>query len=608
MLCNVSQDARALIADCPAARRGRIDLAGQPIEARPFDGQRPIEADIGSLHRSDPDQSKNSNTRRPQLVLEVSIASKPGATAIPNNRRAAGERQAGFLSTVTEQSAHEILGLAPGASETQIKAHFAEIAMQFYVDMSASGGSDASKLAQAKAARDFLLGHRAPTIQHGPDAKEADEGEAAGADEATALGFDVEAHVRKFMVRHDLTIRFNGTVRVGPAPPPLNGRANIDELLAHIPDQGHDYLLNMVLLEAARDGLSLKVTDCARAIWKIAQDDQRNRHIEIMRPYLHASPDAAECERAQTEWERLVDTCFDIAPVLGIAVLKQFIWQVKRKAVFQTIEYHLMPVIMSRMQGTGKSTMVRWFLRPLQELASEPVTLAEYADARSGDVYRFPVVPIDDIDALDPRAVPLLKCLMTEQAVRRRTAMSAKTRYTPLQSTLIGTANEPIGTLIPDRTGHRRFATLPFRNGDETKGGQRVVWDVICATDYALLWRSVDVAGPAPIKDHLKMLHALQDAERPRDTLREWVYAQDFRSSQFDDIRTTTGLSAQGLRLRYCEATGEQISPNQFEQRMAALVHEADMPLRPKVRVSKGNFYGLKKGTSKQFAPGTLHA
>lgn len=509
---------------------------------------------------------------------------------------------------MTEQQAYETLGLAPEASETQIKARFAVIAMQSYADTGASGDSDASKLAEAKAARDFLLGRRAPLIQPGLDAKEENEGEAAEADEATAPGFDVEAHVRGFMARHDLTIRFNGTVRVGPAPPPLDGRANIDELLAHIPDQGHDYLLNMVLLEATRDGLPLKAADCARAIWKIAQDDQRKRHIEIMRPFLHASPDASERERAQAEWERLVGTCFDIEPALGIAVLKHFIWQVKRKAVFQAVEHHLMPVIMSRLQGTGKSTMVRWFLRPLQELASEPVTLADYADARSGDVYRFSVVPIDDMDAVDSRAVPLLKCLMTEQAVRRRAAMSAKTRYTPLQSTLIGTANEPIGTLIPDRTGHRRFATLPFRNGDETKGGERVVWDVICATDYTLLWRSVDVAGPAPIKDHLKMLHALQDAEKPRDTLREWVYAQDFHSPDFDDIRTPKGLRAEGLRLRFCEATGEQISNNRFEERMAALVHEAGMPLRPKARASKGVFYGFKSNRAAGGAPGTLHA
>src|SRR5690349_21738563 len=46
--------------------------------------------------------------------------------------------------------------------------------------------------------------------------------------------------------------------------------------------------------------------------------------------------------------------------------------------------------------------------------------LSDFADKRSGDIYRFPVLFIDDMEKIDPRLVPVLKSLVTSERFRRR--------------------------------------------------------------------------------------------------------------------------------------------------------------------------------------------
>ena len=74
----------------------------------------------------------------------------------------------------------------------------------------------------------------------------------------------------------------------------------------------------------------------------------------------------------------------------------------------------------------------------------------------------------------------------------------------------IATTNENLYRLIPDKSGHRRFAVLPFKNGAVEKGGDQKMRDLVNSLDYQLLWKSVSVQAEPPIAAVLTELHALQ--------------------------------------------------------------------------------------------------
>ncbi|KQT09046.1 hypothetical protein ASG40_10310 [Methylobacterium sp. Leaf399] len=348
------------------------------------------------------------------------------------------------------------------------------------------------------------------------------------------------------------------------------------------------------MLEIKREGLKLGTSDVTRAVRQIVREDQRGRLDWVMKPLLFAVLDTAEQQKARDEWVRLAEAVFDLDAALGVAVLQHFIWQVKRKQLGLTVRHHLMPVIFGPEQGSGKTIFVRQFLSPLEELASDPVLLSDLADRRSGDVLRFPVVVIDDVERLDRSLYAVLKSLITAVDLSRRILGKSAVEKRRQCSTLIGTANEPVRLLIADPTGHRRFVELRFRNGAVEKGGDPAVWRAVNETDYGLLWRSVDGFKPSPIETHLAALAALQNAAAPVDRLRECLVGLDERSEDVANITDRGCVPADKLRLLLCALLRTEISGNEFSARMAVFVHDPAVPFAPKRRGAKGYFYPLK--------------
>ncbi|TXN81267.1 VapE domain-containing protein [Methylobacterium sp. WL8] len=488
---------------------------------------------------------------------------------------------------MTRGEAYVVLGLAPSATVDEIKAAHRREAKATHPDH--NGAHRAADFIRVGQARDTLLGHQLrPGERTEKDRTEETE------DEFDDEGFDPISIVRQFMAHEQIEVLFDGTIRVGTGPRMAYGPADVDSWLASTPVMSIKQLHTLVMLDVRRAGIKLGSDDIHRAIAKIIWDDQQDRRNRIMRPFVENTPDPAVVARAAVVWTRLVATTLAIDVALGVAVLQHFIWQVKQKLLNRPVHHHMMPIVISPVQGTGKSTLVGLFLGPLHELASDPVALSDFADTRSSDLYRFPVVFIDDIDPIGRTAVPTLKRLMTSKAVRGRTLGTSNSDRRPQLSTLIGTANESVSALIADPTGHRRFFGLPFRNGAAQKGGDSAIWQVINETDYDLLWRSVDTFGPAPIIPFLDALAAVQSAQAPCDPLRDWLCTQDFLSEPFADLCERWGLKADALRQRYNAEGGETLNNNRFKDRMADLVLDPAVPLGPSVRNKDGTFYPLK--------------
>lgn len=398
-----------------------------------------------------------------------------------------------------------------------------------------------------------------------------------------------EAFVRQFLKMRGLEVRFDGTLV-------LEGKA-VTALMASMVDEVLDLdrldaanLADQMVLYAKHHGYPFKRGDLAAATREVIRAAQRERHKTVMRPFLVGSLPPVKLNAAGHQWDQL-GALFDMDPRLATAVLQHFIWQVLQKAVNRPVDHHLMPVIFSRIQGSGKTTFAKKFLGPLRDLASDAALLSDFADPRSADIYRFPAVLMDDLEKVPSSMVPILKSVLTAQRIRRRRLGSSFTAGITQSATLLGTANAPVSELIDDETGHRRFAMMPFRNGQVAKGGQEEVWKIVAAVDYDLLWRSVDAFQPSPIQPHLAALLLHQGAGQPEGPLLRWLKTLDLQSEAVLRITTRQGVRAQGLHDLYVAQTKTSVSPRRFADEMQRYLLLPDGPFADKVRSESGVSY-----------------
>jgi hypothetical protein len=294
---------------------------------------------------------------------------------------------------------------------------------------------------------------------------------------------------------------------------------------------------------------------------------------------------------ADRQWQRFASAVFDMPADLAIAILKKFIHQVLNKRLGHTIKRHLMPVFQGVVQGGGKTTTVLSFLEPLKELRTDPALLSDFADKRSGDVYRYPVVLIDDMDQISPGLVPTLNSLVTGEGLLRRKMGGSGTRKIKQLSTLIGTCNRPISDLIPDESGNRRFATMPFRNGETLKGGDAKVWETVNETDFQLLWRSVDAWGEDPIEPHLPELFEWQNRYRRVDPFEDWLINLDIESDEVRSITDKNGTRAQKLHELFLAQTKSTMNVTKWGNEMRRMIELSRGPFGAKNRDENGYYF-----------------
>ncbi|KRR26210.1 hypothetical protein CQ14_21275 [Bradyrhizobium lablabi] len=406
-------------------------------------------------------------------------------------------------------------------------------------------------------------------------------------DVENATGF-----VRNYMNVQGIEVLFNGTLS-------LHGRSlqamtpdDIDDVLAVDPPSFADLLDEMVL--AARDvGSRLKRTELSSALRQVVRAQRKSRQISVLRPLLNnCSPE--ELAQAKTVWRRIGDL-FDMQNELAIAVLQHFCWSVKQKQLGRPVLHHCMPIIFSTTQGTGKTVFVKKFLSPLRELASDTALFTDLADRRSGEIFRFPVILLDDMESIPAAMVPVLKQVLTSDHLQRRklgTSLSVSIRQAGIP---IGTSNRMIHELVEDDTGHRRFAMLPFRNGAVAKGGDATVWDTVNAINYELLWRSIDAFAPSPLLPYRADLQRHEDGASSKGGMLGWLIGLDLESEAVRNLTTLRGLRAQELRDLFQVQTGIEMSAQRFASEMQRYLLRPDTPFGDKIRTEHGALYRLKR-------------
>lgn len=397
--------------------------------------------------------------------------------------------------------------------------------------------------------------------------------------------------VRNYMNAREIEVLFDGTLFLRGHPIQAITPDAIDAVLAVDPPSVSD-LLDEIALHARHVGSPLKRGDLGAALRQVLRSERHQRYQSVLRP-LFDTCSPSEAELAGSQWRQLAGL-FDMNPELAIAVLQHFCWSVKQKQLRRPVVHHCMPIIFSTTQGTGKTVFVKKFLAPLRELATDTALFTDLADHRSGDIFRFPVILLDDMERIPASMVPALKSVLTSDRLRRRRLGTSASDAIRQACVPIGTSNQMIHELVEDDTGHRRFAMLPFRNGATFKGGNASVWETVNAVDYQLLWRSVDAFASSPLLPFRQELLRHENAEAKPTGVIGWVVDLDLQSEAVRNITTRYGIRAQGLRDLFMAQTGIEISAQKFAKDMERCCMRPELPFSDKIKIETGAVYRLK--------------
>lgn len=260
--------------------------------------------------------------------------------------------------------------------------------------------------------------------------------------------------------------------------------------------------------------------------------DARDQNAEEIRSYIRDALSVFKHERAKIELGKLaqkltyhpsnsdlvttwVTAVCGKSSKLDVAVMKHFIWQVKRKLSCLSVDHHMMPVVFGK-SGAGKSVAVSQLIGPLRSVVLQ-TDMGIFEDPFSRRAFsRNYAVFFDELHGADSTDVNAMKQIITAPVIEWRAMRSERVMSAPQNSTFIGCSNDPVRDRIKDPTSSRRFWQITCAD--------KVDWEVINAIDYVALWRSVDETAPSPILECLEEIRRVQETEiRAKDIVEQWV-------------------------------------------------------------------------------------
>jgi hypothetical protein len=333
----------------------------------------------------------------------------------------------------------------------------------------------------------------------------------------------------------------------------------------------------------------IKQADIRRALELVIEENRRARFCEIVSA-LDAPQDS---ETYDGDWNKMT-TLVAMDAGLAKAVFQHFIWQVKRKARGLLVHHHLMPVVVGHQQGSGKTTMTRKLLAPLQELV-KMMSITDINDKRVGDLDRFAVGFIDDMEKVPTKNIETLKAIITAENLTRRKLNTSRIVTMDQRTTLIGTSNRDIQTLVDDPTGNRRFVQIPFRNGNVDRGGDPDIWNTVKQMNAVRLWQSVDWNSMPPIEAELPALIAHQASYIVKDDLHHWLDQLEANPALIADIDTASGVPMRKLFERFQKHTGSNWTEKRFGMEMTTRTARDGCPFQQKNKKRDAVYYKLKQ-------------
>ena len=234
---------------------------------------------------------------------------------------------------------------------------------------------------------------------------------------------------------------------------------------------------------------------------------------------MHASLTATAHEvEGSTNLEKWVRAVTGACQETDLAVMRHYIWSVKRSMLDLDMCHHIMPIIYSPLQGIGKSQAVAKLMAPLQELCLNDLKAEILTDDRfrkSLSIYHAGIW--DELGGMQKADAEALKQTITSTEVSYRPMYTNGCSTILNRMRLIGTSNRSVDDISRDATGNRRFYEIAAQD--------RMDWPTINSLDYAAIWASVDARADSPIHPFIQQIQAIQAEQRSPDAIEAWLEA-----------------------------------------------------------------------------------
>ncbi|SEP81958.1 hypothetical protein SAMN05428969_1049 [Devosia sp. YR412] len=395
-----------------------------------------------------------------------------------------------------------------------------------------------------------------------------------------------ELEIRAYLEANDLYVGSDGDIRLLEIP--ASSAADIATVATAAAPAAQAVIDDLLL---ACSPHKTKILNAA--LRKVLRDDGRDRRKSIVDGIACPTQSDRQCELTVASFRDLLAKMLDGDADINTKVLCHFIYQVKRKLSKLPVPDHLMPVIVSRQQGVGKTTFVNRLVEPMAELAKS-VLFSDIADPRSIHVFRHTVLVVDDMEKLSAHNIPVVKNRITGEDVTGRGMRSNRELSTQQRATFIGTSNMSVAALVPDESGNRRFYEMTFR-ANSAAAGNTGIWDDINATDFKALWRSIDPFGASPLADVRLEIFGRGSQSESKSSVHSWSRRLDIDSEAVGRVLQPQGAPSLDLYDLYCEQTQDtQTSVQSFGRLMREATKDASVPFNWPKRHARGFFFPLR--------------
>ena len=272
-------------------------------------------------------------------------------------------------------------------------------------------------------------------------------------------------------------------------------------------------------ISVAELGMKFTAQEIDDAVSAWFENATEARKTDILLYIVSDDGKALNSKDKRAAWD-MVTSQFDMAEhdaAFVEAILKKFIWQVKRKLLGLPVSNHLMPVLLGP-QGVGKSTFVtKYLLAPVAELVGH-TDFKMIEETRNTEQWRNFVLFLDEMGYAGKADIDNVKNKITASSVTGRPMRSNDNVQYRQNATFIGCSNKELDQLIRDETGNRRFAALRYSSKPD--------WSKLEALDAmacTLLWKSVDEYGDDPSLSVMDKLRKRQEDAREKSVVEQWL-------------------------------------------------------------------------------------